>query len=144
QDSGLDSVPYGGKLTVGATFNIGATAGGPGGGGSLSTVNVTLHGSNDVPVIQGSNTTFADVALHGSTSGSFTFTDPDWFPDGQTVDFVPHNSSSHGSMTGGTDWSYTADFGPGTLVAGQHDIWDAIVKDHFGSVATHTFDFHLF
>ena len=35
------------------------------------------------------------------------------------------------------------DYGPGTLVAGQHDVWDVVVQDHFGAVATHTLDFHL-
>ena len=46
-------------------------------------------------------------------------------------------------MGGGTSWFYAADFGPGTLVAGQDDVWDIVVQDHYGSVATHTLDFHL-
>ena len=155
QDSKLDFLPQDGTLMVGATFNIGATPGGPGGGGSLSTVNVTLHGSNDAPIIQGSNTTFADVPLNGSMTDSFIFTDPDWYPDGHTITFVPHNLDTHGFIVGGTPveagmggseqvtWSYTANFGPGTLVAGQHDVWDVVVQDHYGASAIHTLDFHL-
>jgi VCBS repeat-containing protein len=141
--------------TASATFNIGATPGGPGGGGSLSTVNVNLYGSNDAVVIAGSNTTLVDVALHGRASGSFTITDPDWYPDSHNVIFVPHDPSTHGYIFGGTpveagvggsepiSWNYTADFGPGTLIVGQHDIWDVVVQDQFGSSATHTLDFHL-
>lgn len=144
QDSELDFLPQNSTLTAGAIFNIGAIPGGPGGGGSLSTVNVTLHGSNDAPVIQGSTTTFADVALNHSTSGSITATDPDGFPDGQFVVFVPHNSAVHGAITGQTIWNYTAtDFGTGTLVAGQHDVWDMVVHDQFGATATHALDFHI-
>ena len=144
QDSELDFLPQNSTLTAGAIFNIGAIPGGPGGGGSLSTVNVTLHGSNDAPVIQGSTTTFADVALNHSTSGSITATDPDGFPDGQFVVFVPHNSAVHGAITGQTIWNYTAtDFGTGTLVAGQDDVWDIVVQDHYGSVAKYTLDFHI-
>ena len=118
-------------------------------------VNVTLHGENDAPVIQGSNTTIANVALFGSTSGSFTFDDPDWYPDGHIVGFVPHNPDSHGFIFGGTPvetgvggseqvtWNYKTDFGPGTPVVGQHDVWDVVVQDHFGASATHTLDFLL-
>ena len=137
-------------MTASANFNVGTI-----GGGSFSTVNVDLHGANDAVVIPGDSTTFADVAPHGSTSGSFTVSDADWYPDGQTVAFVPHNPSLHGHLFGGTpvgtgmggsapfSWNYTADFGPGTLVAGQHDIWDIVIADQFGSVATHTLDFLL-
>jgi hypothetical protein len=38
-------------------------------------------------------------------------------------------------------WAYIA--GPDTLLAGQDDVWDVVVQDHYGSVAIHTFDFHL-
>ena len=148
QDAGMSSLPYDGKLTVGATFSIGTLA-----GGASSTVNVTLHGANDPVIIPGSTSTSATVALHGSTSGSFTVSDADWYPDGQTIDFVPHNASTHGHIFGGTgvstgmggsallSWNYTANFGAGTLVAGQHDIWDVVVTDHFGASATYTLDF---
>ena len=138
----VDFLPYDGKLTVGATFNIGATPGGPGGGGSLSTVNVTLHGANDPVIITGDIPTFLNVALHGTVSGSFTATDADWYPDGQTVVFVPHNPTLHGSMGGGTSWFYGAEFGPDTQ-APHDDVWDIVVHDNFGSVVTHTLDFHL-
>jgi VCBS repeat-containing protein len=156
QDSELDFLPQDSALTVGATFNIGATPGGPGGGGSLSTVNVTLHGSNDAPVIQGSDTTHAQASVaNGSASGSFTMTDPDWYPDGHSVDFVPHDPASHGFMFGGTpvetgvggsepiSWFYVANPVVGTLIAGQHDVFDVVVHDHYGSSATHTVDILL-
>jgi VCBS repeat-containing protein len=138
QDSALDFLAQGASLTASANFSVGTLA-----GGAFTTVNINLQGANDAPVIAGPSTTFADVALHASTSGSFAFTDPDTFPDNQTVQFVPHDPNTHGFMTGGSDWTYIADFGSGTLVAGQHDVWDAVVQDHFGGVATHTFDFHL-
>ncbi|MGB9365992.1 MAG: Ig-like domain-containing protein [Xanthobacteraceae bacterium] len=150
-----DNAVQGTVQTASATFNIGATPGGPGGGGSLSTVNVNLHGANDAVVIPGSQGAALSVALHGSTSGSFTTTDPDFYPDSHSVQFVAHNAGTHGFMFGGTpvetgvganepiSWSYIADFGPGTLVAGQHDVWDVVVTDHSGSVATYTLDFHI-
>ncbi|HEY6220891.1 MAG TPA: VCBS domain-containing protein, partial [Gemmatimonadaceae bacterium] len=150
QDSELDFIPQAGTLTVGARFDVGTIV-----GGASSTVNVTVHGANDTVAIQGSTSTALNVALHGSASGSFTITDPDWGPDGHSVDFVPHDATSHGFMFGGTpveagfggsepiSWNYVADFGAGTLVAGQHDIWDVVVHDHFSSVATYTLDFHV-
>jgi VCBS repeat-containing protein len=150
QDSALDFLAQDTVLTASANFNVGTIA-----GGAFSTVNVNLHGANDAVIIPGGSTTFANVALHGSTSGSFIYSDADWYPDGQTVDFVPHNPGTHGFIFGGTgvgtgiggtapvSWNYIADFGPGTLVAGQHDVWDVVVRDHFGAVATHTLDFFL-
>jgi len=150
QDSELDFIPQTGTLTVGARFDVGTIV-----GGASSTVNVTVHGANDPVAIPGSNTASAVVALHGSTAGSFTISDPDWQPDGHSVDFVPHNAATHGVMFGGPpvetgvggsepiSWNYIADFGPGTLVAGQHDIWDVVVHDQFGAAATYTLDFHL-
>ena len=150
QDSALDFLAQNTVMTASANFSVGTPV-----GGAFTTVNVNLHGANDAVVIPGSNTTFANVALHGSTSGSFTFTDPDWGPDGHTVESVPHNPGAHGFIFGGlpvetgiggseqVSWFYTADFGPGTLVAGQHDVWDVVVQDHFGAVATHTLDFLL-
>jgi VCBS repeat-containing protein len=149
-DSALDFLAQGSSQTASANFSVGTIV-----GGAFTSVNINLLGANDAPVIPGSNTTFADVALHGSTSGGFTLTDPDFWPDGHSVVFVPHNPDSHGFIFGGTPveagvggsepitWNYTADFGPGTLVAGQHDVWDVVVQDHFGASVTHTLDFHL-
>jgi hypothetical protein len=66
---------------------------------------------------------------------------------------VPHNPSLHGFIFGGTpveagqggsepiSWNYIA--GPDTLLAGQHDVWDVVVRDHYGSSVTHTLDFFL-
>jgi VCBS repeat-containing protein len=150
QDSALDFLAQGSTLTASANFNVGTI-----GGGAFTTVNVNLQGTNDAVIIPGSSTTFADVALHGSTSGGFTITDPDFGPDGHTVQFVPHDPATHGFIFGGTpvetgvggsepiSWNYTADFGAGTLVAGQHDVWDVVVQDHFSASVTYTLDFHL-
>jgi VCBS repeat-containing protein len=149
-DSELDFIPQNGTLTVGARFDVGTIV-----GGASSTVNVTVHGANDPVAILGSNTASADVALHGGTFGSFTINDPDWQPDGHSVDFLPRNAGTHGFMFGGTpvetgvggsepiSWNYIADGGAGTLTAGQHDVWDVVVHDHFGAVATYMLDFHL-
>lgn len=155
QDSALDFLAEGSVVTASANFNVGTGPGG--GGGTFSTVNVNLHGANDAPVIQGSNTTFVTVAMadHNITSGSFIFTDPDWYPDGHIVEFVPHNPDAHGFIFGGTPvetgqggseqvtWNYSPDVGVGALLAGQHDVWDVVVQDHFGALATHMLDFHL-
>ncbi len=150
QDGELDFMPQDGTLTVGARFNVGELA-----GGSSSVVNVTLHGSNDAVAIPGPQTTQASVALAGGASGSFIFSDPDWYPDGHSVDFVWHNPDTHGFVFGGTNvetgtgeggtvvWNYFADFGVGTLVPGQHDGFDIVLRDHYGATTTHTVDILL-
>jgi VCBS repeat-containing protein len=151
QDSALDFMPQDSSLTVAARFDVGELA-----GGSSSIVNVTLHGANDAVASPGSDTTFRTVAaVGGSASGSFTITDPDWYPDGHSVDFVARNPGSHGFIFGGTpveggtggsepiSWSYSVNPATGTLLPGQHDIFDVIVHDHYGSTVTHTLDFFL-
>jgi VCBS repeat-containing protein len=149
QDSELDFLPQDGTLTVAARFDVGELA-----GSSSSTVNVTLHGANDAVAIQDPQTTQAAVSIanHGSASGSFTFTDPDWYPDGLTVDFVWHNPNAHGFVFGGTGvgsgvgeggtvvWNYSANPATGTLQPGEHDVFDNVLHDHFGATATHTVD----
>jgi VCBS repeat-containing protein len=152
QDSALDMLTPDSPMTASANFNVGT---GPGGsGGTFSQVNVTLLGSNDAVTSPANNTTtHVSVSLSGGsgTSGDFTFTDPDWHPDGHIVDFVPRNSS-HGSMVGGSSsdnpwggdgsvhWIYFPGGGAGTLQPGDHDIFDIVVHDHYGSSITHTVD----
>jgi hypothetical protein len=94
-------------------------------------------------------------ASGGSASGLLAFRDPDWHPDGHSVDFVPRDPDSHGFIFGGTNvetgrgeggtvvWNYSTSFGTGTLMAGQHDIFDVILRDNSGATATHTLDFLL-
>jgi VCBS repeat-containing protein len=149
QDNELDFLPQDGTLTVGARFDVGELA-----GGSSSIVNVTLHGSNDAVAIQGPQTTHVEVSIanHGNASGSFTFTDPDWYPDGQAADFVWHDPNAHGFVFGGTGvdggvgeggtvvWNYSANPATGTLQPGQHDVFDIVLHDHSGATATHTVD----
>ena len=148
QDAGPDSLPYNGKLTVGATFGVGTL-----GGGASSTVNVTVHGANDAVTSPADNTTtHVTVSLdNGGATGDFTFADPDWYPDGHTVDFVARNST-HGTMSGGPSsnsptgadgsvhWNYFPGGGSGTLLPGDHDIYDIVVRDHYGASITHTVD----
>jgi VCBS repeat-containing protein len=148
QDSALDFLAQDQELNVSATLSVGGLS-----GAALSTLNVTLRGSNDAPVIPGSNTTAVTLAMtENGTTGSFTFTDPDWWPDGHTVEFVPRNPDSHGFMNGGTNvetgsggdgsitWFYTVN---PEITPRQHDVFDIILHDQYGGVATHTVDFLL-
>ena len=144
------NLPYGGVVTVGARFDVGGIA-----GGSSSIVNVILHGANDPVLIAGTPMAHADVTLGGGTIGSFTFSDADFFPDKHIIDIHPRDLDSHGFMqitngsetgSGGSstvEWSYSTNFATGTLAGGQHDIFDFVVRDDFGSVATYTVDILL-
>jgi VCBS repeat-containing protein len=149
-DRELDFLAAGSTFGIQANFSIGGLA-----GGASSAININLKGADDAPVIAGPATTFVTVDLtHSakSASGSFTVTDPDWFPDGLSTAFEWHDPANHGFVFGGTgvstgqggsgavSWNYTADFGPGTLAPGQHDVFDVVVTDASGVTARHTVD----
>jgi VCBS repeat-containing protein len=163
-DSALDFLAEGQSTHVTGSFIISEI-----GGSAMATLDFTLNGANDPVVIPGPTTTNVtyNVASHGTVSDSFVFNDPDWWPDGHSVEFVPHNpdhqispnglwvSQAGGFIYGGTGvesgaggdepvvWNYTIFDQSIMSGGGQHDVWDVIVRDSFGSTATHTLDFLL-
>lgn len=140
-DSALDFIAQDQVQTVSATFSIGGQS-----GGALSAVNIDLHGGNDAPVIAGPDTTTITVSHNnGSASGQLTFLDPDWYPDGHSVQFQWHDPNNHGSVLGGTNvedgrgdggiitWQYAAN----PMNPNQHDGFDIILRDANQATTVH-------